>query len=238
MKYLQLENEAVQGEAECASDAIRPRQPEEDRLAQLQAELAQLPVEASLAQRLSLLNDIGYILLDLERRDESWQLGHDSFRQALEGRLWEQAVQACDIIYQSEQDDAIKALAHGVWLAVTYPIDPELSVLMLKHLVDETPPKADAAAIPAAAAAYLVELRATGQQREDLKFFTAGMLAEVAKKHSEVVDNKDIFDFWVERLELNDPAKFLPRLGKVLDVLVPDAWWYDRDALRNELPAD
>ncbi len=238
MKYLQLENEAVQGEAECASDAVRPRQPEEARLAQLEAELAQLPAAAPLAQRLTLLNDIAYILLDLERREEAWQLGHDSFRQALEAQLWEQAVQGCDIIYQCERDDAIKALAHGVWLAVTYPIDPELSVLMLKHLVQETPPKADAAAIPAAAAAYLVELRAEGKKREDLKFFTAGMLAEVAKKHSEVVDNKDIFDFWVERLELNDPAKVLPRLGKVLDVLVPDGWWFDRDALRDQLPSD
>lgn len=238
MKYLQLENAAVQGEAECASDAIRPKQAEEARLAQLEGELAALPVDAPLARRLTLRNDIGYILLDLERREEAWQLGHDGLGQALAARLWEQAVQACDIIYQAEKDDAIKALAHGIWLAVTYPIDPELSVLMLKHLVEETPPKADAAAIPAATAAYLVELRASGKQREDLKFFTAGMLAEVAKKHSEVVDNKEIFDFWVERLELNDPAKFLPRLGKLLDVLVPDGWWYDRDALRSQLPTD
>ncbi|WP_127477240.1 hypothetical protein [Sulfurivermis fontis] len=238
MKYLQLENESVQGEAECASDAIRPKQAEEARLAQLEAELASLPADAPLAQRLTLRNDIGYILLDLERNEDAWHLGHDSFRQALAAELWEQAVQGCDIVYQSEKNDAIKALAHGVWLAVTYPIDPELSVLMLKHLVEETPPKADAAAIPAAVAAYLVELRAEGKKREDLKFFTAGMLAEVAKKHSEVVDNKEIFDFWVERLELNDPAKLLPRLGKLLDVLVPDAWWYDRDLLRSRLPAD
>lgn len=238
MKYLQLENEVVPGEAECAADAMRPKQAEETRLAHLEAELAALPAAAPLAQRLTLRNDIGYILLDLKRTEEAWQLGHDSFRQALAAQLWEQAVQGCDIIYQSEKDDAIKALAHGIWLAVTYPIDPELSVLMLKHLVEETPPKADAAAIPAAVAAYLVELRAEGRKRDDLKFFTAGMLAEVAKKHSEVVDNKEIFDFWVERLELNDPAKFLPRLGKLLDVLVPDAWWYDRDLLRSRLPAE
>lgn len=236
MKYLQSEPEAFLGDAECGGDAVRPKQPELDRLEELQAELAGLAVDAPAARRLALMADIGYIQLDLERRDDSWSLGHDILRQALAAQAWEQAVQACDIVYQSEKDDAIKALAHGVWLAVTYPIDPELSVLMLKHLVEETPPKTDAAAVPAAAAAYLVELRAEGKQREDLKFFTAGMLAEVAKKHSEVVDNKDIFDFWVDRLELNDPAKVLPRLGKILDVLVPGEWWYDRDALRAQLP--
>lgn len=236
MKYLQNEPETFLGDAECGGDAVRPKQPELERLEQLQNELAQLPATATARQRLTLMTDIGYILLDLERNDDSWALGHDVFRQALAERCWEQAVQACDIIYQSEKDDTIKALAHGVWLAVTYPIDPELSVLMLKHLVEETPAKTDAAAVPAAAAAYLVELRADGKQREDLKFFTAGMLAEVAKKHSEVVDNKEIFDFWVERLELNDPTKVLPRLGKILDALVPGEWWYDRDALRAELP--
>ncbi len=236
MKYLQTEPETFLGDAECGGDAVRPKQPELERLEQLQTELAALPDSAPMTQRLALRADIGYILLDLEQKDESWSLGHELFREALAAQAWEQAVQGCDVIYQSEKDDGIKALAHGVWLAVTYPIDPELSVLMLKHLVEETPAKTDAAAVPAAAAAYLVELRASGKQREDLKFFTAGMLAEVAKKHSEVVDNKEIFDFWVDRLELNDPAKVLPRLGKILDVLVPGEWWYDRDALRAQLP--
>lgn len=237
MKYLQLENESVQGEAECSSDAIRPKHAEEMRLAEVEAQLASLPEnEANRAQRLSLCNEMGYLLHDLERGDEAWQLGHDVFHRALEAQLWEQAVQACDIIYQGEKDDAIPALVHGVWLAVTYPIDPELSVLMLKNLSEETPPKADAVAIPAAVAAYLVELRAVEPQREELQFFTAGLLAEVAKKHSEVVDNKELFDFWVERHELNDPAKILGNLGQLLDVLVPSDWWYDRELLRSQLP--
>lgn len=233
MKYLQTE--AYLGDAECAADAVRPVVEQENRLAEIQAELTGV-VEAT--RRAELLVEAGYLLLDLERNDEAWQSGHEAFRLARDACEWELAAQSCDIIYQSERDDALVALAHGVWLAVTYPVDPELSVHMLKHLVDETPPKADAAGVAAAAASYLVELRATGDKRSELQFFTAGMLAEVAKKHSEVVDNKEIFDFWVERLELNDPGKVLPRLAKILDVLVPGAWWYDRDALRAALPTD
>jgi len=45
-----------------------------------------------------------------------------------------------------------------------------------------------------------------------------------------------MIDMWVERLELNQPEKFLPRLGMMLDIIVGDKWWVDRDALRGGLP--
>ena len=40
----------------------------------------------------------------------------------------------------------------------------------------------------------------------------------------------------MERLELNDPDKFLVRLRNVVDVLVQDQWWIDREAIQAELP--
>ena len=43
---------------------------------------------------------------------------------------------------------------------------------------------------------------------------------------------------WIQDMELNDPAKFLPRLRNVVDVLVQDDWWFDRDKLQAALPAD
>lgn len=61
------------------------------------------------------------------------------------------------------------------------------------------------------------------------------MLGQVARTHSQVED-QEIFDFWVERLELNDPEKFLPRLSRVLDILTDGAWWFDRDQLRKHIP--
>ena len=47
-----------------------------------------------------------------------------------------------------------------------------------------------------------------------------------------------MIDMWVERLELNQPDKFLPRLGMMLDIIVGDNWWIDREALRDVLPED
>jgi hypothetical protein len=122
-------------------------------------------------------------------------------------------------------------------LGVTFPVDPELSVAMLQHLVDETPDDSDGAAVAAVTASYLVDLRAEGAERESLKFFTNQLLGQVARRHSQV-EEQEIFDFWVERMELDDPSKFLPRLAKVLEVIVENDWWFDRDELRNKIPAD
>jgi hypothetical protein len=52
------------------------------------------------------------------------------------------------------------------------------------------------------------------------------------------VDGQEAFNRWIEDMELNDPAKFLPRLRNVVDVLVQDEWWFDRDALQAALPGD
>jgi hypothetical protein len=234
VKY--LEAETFLGDNECSEDAVKSSKLLEIRLDEKRDEITALAADASLEQRLGLILESGYILLDLDRGDEAWELARSSLEQALENELWLSAVEACDILYQAERPDSIKALAQGIWLGVTFPIDPELSVAMLQHLVDETPDKSDGAAVAAVTASYLVDLRAQGPERESLKFFTNQLLGQVARRHSEV-EEQEIFDFWVERMELDDPGKFLPRLAKVLDVIVEGDWWFDRDELRAKIPA-
>jgi len=233
MKY--LESEAFIGDNECSEDAIKSSKLLELRLDEKRDALASLSPHTPTEQRLELELESGYLLLDLDRAQEAHSLAKAVLDKALEEELWLRAVEACDIIYQSEQSDAIKALAQGIWLGVTFPIDPELSVAMLQHLIDETPDKSDGAAVAAAAACYIVDIRALNAEREELKFFTNQLLGQVARRHSQV-EEQEIFDFWVERMELNDPAKFLPRLAKVLDVIVDGDWWFERDALRAKIP--
>jgi hypothetical protein len=233
MKY--LDKDIHLGEAECSSDAVKSSELLLGRLAELAQELDSLSPATQPRERAKALLDKAYILVDLDRHAEAWDPAREAFKLCIPIEDWEQAVQACDVMSQTEEPEAVKALVHGVWLGVTYPIDPELSVAILHRLVEETPPQADAAAVAAAAARYLVDLRAKDKQRSDLGFFTSQMLGEVARKHSQV-DNQDLFAFWVDRLALNDPASVLSRLGKVLDALVPSDWWYDRDMLRAKLP--
>lgn len=233
MKYLQTET--IMGDNDSAEDAVPSTQRIELRLADLQQQLADLDEAAPLAERLQLELDSGYALLELNRFDEAATLAHTLFDRALDAKLWQHAVEACDILFQSEQTDSVIALAHGIWLGVTFPIDPELTVAMLQHLIDETPDRSDGAAVAAAVANYIVDLRADEQSRENLLFFTNQLLGQVARRHSQV-EEQEIFDFWIHQLELDQPDKFLPRLAKVLDLLVNDDWWYDRDALRAEIP--
>ncbi|MEJ2611640.1 MAG: hypothetical protein P8179_16570 [Candidatus Thiodiazotropha sp.] len=235
MKY--LESETFIGNNESLEETIQASKLLEIRLTEKQEEISALTPNETTGKRLQLEMECGYILLDLDRNSEAWQLAKDVFAKALEKELWLTAVEACDIIYQAEQEDAVKALAHGIWLGVSFPIDPELSVAMLQHLIDETPDKSDGAAVAAATACYIVDLRAQGEAQEDLRFFSNQLLGQVARRHSQV-EEQEIFDFWVERMELNDPGKFIPRLAKVLDVIVGDDWWYDRDALRSKIPTE
>ena len=89
----------------------------------------------------------------------------------------------------------------------------------------------------AVTAHYVVDLRAKGRQRDDLMFFTNNLIGTVARRHSKV-ESQEAFNYWTEKLELNDPAKFLVRLRNVVDVLVQDQWWFDRDAVRERLPVN
>ena len=234
MKY--LESEAFIGDNDSSEDAIKSSKLLQLKLDEKRQALSALSEDASHDKRFELQLESAYILLDLDRRQEAWEIARGVLEQALDQELWLRAVEACDILYQSEQADAVKALAHGIWLGVTFPIDPELSVAMLQHLIDETPDNSDGAAVAAVTACYVVDIRAHGEEREDLKFFTNQLLGQVARRHSQV-EEQEIFDFWVERMELDDPGKFLPRLAKVLEVIVEDDWWFDRDVLRGKIPA-
>jgi len=43
-------------------------------------------------------------------------------------------------------------------------------------------------------------------------------------------------DRWLNHLQLRNPQIFLPRLATVVEALVGDRWWFDRDVLRARLP--
>ncbi|HHH39265.1 MAG TPA: hypothetical protein ENK50_06810 [Sedimenticola sp.] len=233
MKYLQTE--AYLGDNECADDVLEPTKPTLLRVDALEQALNRLPEDAPAEERLRLTLDRGYGLLELNRFDEAWELARPALDEAVTAQAWMRAVEACDIMFQCDKPESVRALAHGTWLGVTFPIDPELSVAMLQHIVSESPDRSDGAAVAAATAGYLVDLRAEGKQREDLLFFTTQLLGQVARLHSQV-EEQEIFEFWVRQLELDDPGKFLPRLAKVLDVMADGEWWFDRERLRALIP--
>jgi hypothetical protein len=179
--------------------------------------------------------DIAEALIVLERKKEAWDIAREAFVTTMQQESWPDAVEACDVLYQSGQEDSIAVLGMGIWLAVTFPVDPELTVALLIHIVDETPDHSDGAALAAITARYVVDLRADNDKHESQSFLVDSLISMVAKRHSNVQDQAAM-DTWLKRLELRDPQVFLPRLAEVIDAIVGDKWWFDRDVLRDRLP--
>ncbi|HEY6096282.1 MAG TPA: hypothetical protein VIU93_15180 [Gallionellaceae bacterium] len=203
-------------------------------------ELAQLEQDKQLANasplvRARLQLDIAEALNALERKPEAWTLARDAFNAALKQSAWQDAVEACDVLFQTEQEDSIAALCMGIWLSITFPVDPELTLTMLIHFVDSSPGTSDATALAAITGRYVVDLRASDEQHESQSFLADNLISMVAKRHSNVKDQEGM-DKWLTRLELRKPEVFLPRFAEVINTLVGDKWWFDRDELRSSLP--
>lgn len=235
MKYLKPDS-AVPSQ-ELASEFHESKALLESRVIALRERLLEPQSQAPLTQA-QLQLEMARALVDLERGNEAWATARTAFDTFVAAEQWEQAIEASEAMFLADQPDSLVALGHAIWLGVTYPVNPELTVAMLQHVVHETPEDADGAAVAAAAAHYIVELRAEeGKERDNLGFFASRMLATVARQHSNVKEQPE-FDAWVKRLELDDPAKFLVRLRNVVDVLVQDQWWIDRSALQEKLPVN
>ncbi len=206
----------------------------ENELITSRQRLRDMPSQASNFERARLELDIAQALAGLHRLDEAWESAHPLVGLFVAEKEFEHAVRACRVLYQADQELSISALGQGCWLAVTYPIEPSLSVEMLHYIVDETPDQSDGAAVAAMAAHYIADTR-TGHG--DLTFLTMQVLTKVAKRHRNIEDEESI-KIWVEILELNDTDKLFTRLAKIIDVMVGDQWWFDRDQLRAQLPVN
>ncbi len=204
---------------------------------QLLEKLQQLnaPATADDIHRARLQMDIAEILNALERKQEAWAIAREAFTLAMQQESWQDAVEACNVLYQTGQEDSLAALGMGIWLSVTFPVDPELTVAMLVHAIDDMPYDSDGAAAAAITARYVIDLRADDDQYESQSFFADNLISMVARRHSQVQD-QNAMDKWLDRLELRDPQIFLPRMAQVVDALVGDKWWFDRDILRSRLP--
>ena len=209
----------------------------EEQLRNLQFDLTMVGRDDDPSKLAKIKLDISNALLGLEKHEEAWNEARAAFDIFIEKEEWANAIEACDIMYQTEQPSSILALAHGVWLSVTYPVDPEYTINMLNYIVDETPNDSDGAAVAAATAHYIVGVRADDEKHDGLAFLTTNLIAKVAQRHSDV-KSQDTLDFWLEKMELKDPAKFLPRMSTVVDAIANGRWWFDRDALREKLPTN
>lgn len=212
----------------------------EEELELAEQHLQALANNSNPVDRARVLLDKANALLGLKRNAETWGAARSAFDIFIENEAWQDAVEACDLLYQTDEDNAIQALAHGVWLAISYPIDPQQSLIMLNYIIEDTPADSDGAAVAAVTAHYIISLRTKDdEQYNNLGFLSTNMIAKVAKRHSNI-ESQELLEFWMEKLELKDPAVFLPRMSNILNIIIGNEnnWWFDRDALREKLPVN
>ncbi len=232
MKFLKEETFHV--DADSGEDTEQPVALLEARAEELRESLASASGKG--VGRMGLLLELSRVLLRLEKMKPAFDAAREAFDLYAAAQDWEGAIQACDVMFVTDEPEALAALGQGVWLAVTFPVDPELTVTMLQHVVEDTPAESQGAAVAATVAHYVADMRMKeGKDRDNVLFYTNQLLATVARRQGEVKDQGD-FDQWFKKLELDDPAKFLPRLRNIVDVLVQDNWWIDRTAIQATLP--
>lgn len=207
----------------------------EKQLSLYQQHLAELPASATDTDRANIQLDIAEALLALDRKEEAWSIAREALDVFLNAEQWQQAVESYNVLFQTEQPASLTALGQGVWLAVTFPIHADTTIAMLQHIIEETPADSDGAAIAAITAHYIADIRTSDDKHHSLTFLTQNLLGQVAKRHSNINTQAEL-DAWLEKLHLKEPGEFLPRLATVIDVLVEDEWWFDRDELRKKLP--
>ena len=200
--------------------------------------LKALPDDCPPLERARVQLDIAETRLALLNKKEAWDTARELFDVFVDQQAWQDAIETCDVLFQSEQPESLIALGNGVWLSITYPVPAQLTIAMLQHIIDETPADSDGAAVAAMAANYIADMRTEGEEKESLTFFTRQILADVAKRHRGIEDDPEMIKMWIEILELNDVPELFSRLAAMLDVIVDGKWWIDRDALRAELPVN
>jgi len=198
---------------------------------ELQEKLNKVSEEGSL-ERADILLNLSNSELGQRKMEQTWNHAKAAFDIFIKLRQWEKAVEACDILYQTELPSSISALGHGVWLAVTFPIPAQNSINILNHIINETPDDADGAALAAIVAHYIVDLRCEGKDKENLQFITMNMISKVAKRHSQVETQMGL-DVWMDKLELKDPSVFLPRFSLVVGAIIGETWWFDKTELQS-----
>lgn len=232
LKYLNKDQDIFDGDD--SEDVYANEERLQTRLKYFETQLANLSQNVLVEERIKNLLEIGRIQVERYKGADAWDKAFTAFHLAQEDGLWELAVEACDVMFLSESPDALVALGHALWLGVTFPINPEITVAMLQHLVEESPEEADTRAVAASVAHYITSIRCG--KEDELTFFTAQMLASVADKHSHVTD-QTTFDLWRKTLKLDDPDVLLKKLSGAIEQLVNEKWWIDRDNIKAKLDA-
>src|SRR4030067_3303992 len=122
MKY--LKDESFKMDMDSAEDSQESAVLLEAQLAEFRRQMREPPPNYDPLARADLLLQIGRTLIRLEKKQDAWDAGREAFDIFTSREAWEGAVQACDVMFLSEQPESLAALGQGLWLAGTFSLGP------------------------------------------------------------------------------------------------------------------
>lgn len=165
---------------------------------------------------------------------QEWQLNKAAVLRFSRNGQWKEVLDLLTQLSKKQKSHEIySALAQRVWVALKTNAPVTDVVLALYHLLNTLGPRHEIAG-PVAALAHLMAKHRTPDHPD-----RALAQGQSQQMFSLVMDALNIvgdeaFAKWVAQNHLDDPNHYVPIVLNCLEIMVGDAWWFDRDALQRE----
>ena len=167
--------------------------------------------------------------------DEDWEFSLEKLERFNKSRDWNAALDL--LIYLSKKDDHDKlhaAIGQASWLALKLETPIDIVVMSLYNMLLTLGNGHGAAKSVAALANMMTHHRTPDHpDRELAKAQAQQMLHYVSPETGH--ENQEGFDKWTKENRMDDPDFFVPVVMEVIDGLVRQDWWIDREAIQQEL---
>ncbi|MBF0587975.1 MAG: hypothetical protein HQL53_02480 [Magnetococcales bacterium] len=173
----------------------------------------------------------------LRTPEENWKMMVHSVRQYSKAGNWSDTLDV--LVFLSNQEgnpESAKARAMTMWLALKTETPIAVLTSAAYKLVVNLGEKHPLCAPLASVANLMLQHRTPEDPDRPLAIsHVQQMYMHVCP--SALNEDRDGFDQWVKENQLDDPDVIIPQVMGLLEIMIGDDWWVDRDAVQAELDA-
>ncbi|MBF0138103.1 MAG: hypothetical protein H7833_08975 [Magnetococcus sp. DMHC-1] len=130
-----------------------------------------------------------------------------------------------------------KAVAQRAWVALKSDVPAIAVVTALREVVMTIGPQHELAGPMGALAYFLARHRKGNEPEREFAVAQAQQMLHLICEFQKVPEGNQAFKDWVNANRLENPDYYLPKVIDGLEVMVLGDWWFDRQALQEELNA-
>ncbi|MBF0192129.1 MAG: hypothetical protein HQL99_13465 [Magnetococcales bacterium] len=166
---------------------------------------------------------------------EEWNENRIAIDQLSRQGQWPEVLELLRRLTTKHKNNEIyKALAQRVWVGLKTQAPAIEVVQSLYHLLNTLGPTHELAPAVCALAQLLAIHRTPDHPDQELAIgHTQQMFSMVCGALNITGDEE--FQNWVKAKQLDEPDLFIPEIIRMLEMMVGDDWWIDREGLQKEL---